>query len=183
MDEPPAHIFCLVPPERAGDLLAPLRRHYKGDPALEVIVERRRDEAASRFLTPGEQRHRRAPVAQRDLRRSLPPRNRDEAAVLRFEQRLQPVGRAHQHTSTEDLVAAVHAGDPDVASELWWRWNERVRMRLRARLGDQEAPRAERPLLGRILDELEDYEADPDRTFPAWLDDVVDRFAGERLAA
>ena len=63
------------------------------------------------------------------------------------------------------------------------RVNERVRMRLRIRLGDIESARAERNVLGRILDELQGYEHDPDRPYTAWLDDVVDRFAAERLAA
>jgi hypothetical protein len=172
----------LIPPDRADELLAPLKRHYAGDPALEVLVERRRGSDAPRFLAPVEQRHRRAPVAQRDLSGSLPERYREEADVLRFEQRMQPLGGQHQATSTDDLAAAVRAGDPDAASELWWRVNERVRMRLRAHLGDVEGPRAESRILGRILDEVDGYEPDPDRAFTAWLDDVVDRFAAERLA-
>jgi hypothetical protein len=177
------HIFCLVPPDRADDLLAPLRRHFAGDRTLEVIVERRREEGPPRFLAPAEQRHRRAPVAERDLAGSLPARLRGEAGVLRFQQRLRPLGGVHQATATDDLAVAVRAGDPDAASELWWRCHERVRMRLRARLGDVEAAGAERALLGRILDALSTYEAEPGRPFTAWLDDVVDRFAAERLAA
>ena len=180
---PQPHIFCLIPPERADDLLVPLRTHYAGDPALEVLVERRRGSDTPRFLAPVEQRHRRAPVAQRDLARSLPERYRDEADALRFEQRMMPLGGVHQGTSTDDLVTAVRNGDPGAASELWWRVNERVRTRLRARLGDVEGPRAEGKILGRILDEIDDYEHDPDRAFSAWLDDVVDRFAADRLAA
>ena len=177
------HIFCLIPPHRADELLAPLRRHYADDPALEVLVERRRGSDTPRFLAPTEQRHRRAPVAQRDLSDSLPDRYRDEAGALRFEQRMQPLGGQHQGTSIDDLAAAVRAGDPDAASELWWRVNERVRMRLRARLGEVEGPRAEGKILGHILDEIAGYEHDPDRAFTAWLDEVVDRFAADRLTA
>ena len=179
----PPYIFCLVPPDRAGELLPPLRRHYAGDPALEVIVERRSAEPQPFFPAPGEQRHRRAPVAQRELAGSLPPRLRREAATLRFVQRMRPLGAVHQGTEIEDLAVAVRAGDPDAASELWWRCNERVRMRLRARLGDVEAAAAERAVLGRILDEIAGYEPAPGRPLTAWLDDVVDRFAAERLAA
>jgi hypothetical protein len=177
------HIYCLVPPDRADELLAPLRRHFGDDPALAVLVERRRGPDTPRFLAPVEQRHRRAPVAQRDLAGTLPDRFRDDPDVVRFEQRLQPLGGHHQATTTEDLVAAIRAGDADAASELWWRINERVRMRLRARLGDVEGPRAEGKVLGRILDEVERYEHEPDRAFTTWLDEVVDRFAAERLAA
>jgi hypothetical protein len=182
VDDRSPYIFCLVPPHRAGELLAPLRRHYSGDAALEVLVERRKEESGPRFLAPAEKRHRRAPVAERDLVGSLPPRLRGEAGALRFEQRLRPVGAAHQATPTDEVAVAVRDGDPDAASELWWRCNERVRMRLRARLGDVEGPRAERALLGRILDELATYDREPGRAFTAWLDDVVDRFAAERLA-
>jgi hypothetical protein len=122
-------------------------------------------------------------VAQRDLTGSLPSRFRDEAGALRFEQRMRPLGGAHQRTATDDLPAAVRAGDPDAASELWWRVHERVRMRLRARLGDVEGPRAERHVLGRILDALERYEHDPGRPFTVWLDEIVDGFAAERLSS
>ena len=183
VEQPQPHIFCLIPPNRADELLAPLRRHYADDPALEVLVERRRGADTPRFLAPNEPRHRRAPVAQRDLSDSLPDRYRDEADALRFEQRMQPLGGQHQGTSIDDLAAAVRAGDPDAASELWWRVNERVRMRLRARLGEVEGPRAEGKILGYILDEIAGYEHDPDRAFTAWLDEVVDRFAADRLTA
>jgi hypothetical protein len=183
VEGPQPHIFCLIPPDRADELLAPLRRHYAGDPALEVLVERRRGSDTPRFLAPVEQRHRRAPIAQRDLADSLPDLYRDEADALHFEQRLMPLSRVHQGTSTGDLVAAVRTGDPGAASELWWRVHERVRMRLRARLGDVEGARAEGRILGRILDEIDDYEHEPDRAFSAWLDDVVDRVAAGRVAA
>ena len=181
--QPRPHIYCLIPPERAEDLLDPLKRHFAEDPTLEVLVERRTDAERPRFLAPEEQRHRRAPVAERDLVGTLPARLRDEAVGLRFEQRMQPLGGRHQGTATEDLLVAIQRGDPHAASELWWRINERVRMRLRIRLGDIEAPRAERHILGRILDELSGYQHDPDRPFTVWLDEVVDRFAAERLAA
>jgi hypothetical protein len=183
VEGPQPHIFCLIPPDRADELLAPLRRHYARDPALAVLVERRRGSDTPRFLAPVEQRHRRAPIAQRDLADSLPERYRDEADALRFEQRMTPLGGVHQGTPTDALAAAVRNGDPGAASELWWRVNERVRMRLRARLGDVEGRRAAGRILGRILDEIDDYEHDPDRAFSAWLDDVVDRFAAERVAA
>jgi len=180
---PRPNIYCLVPPEHADALLAPLKRHFAADPFLEVLVERRLDDDRPRYLAPEEQRHRRAPVAERDLLDSLPAKLREKADGLRFEQRMQPLGGVHQNTTTEELVDAVKRGDPDAASELWWRINERVRMRLRVRLGEVEAPRAERHILGRLLDELQRYEHDPDRPYTAWLDDAVDRYAAERLAA
>jgi len=166
------YIFCLVPPERADELLGPLRTHFADDPYVAVLVERRADEPKPHLLPVGDERHRRAPVAQRDLFRSLPPELKEEAANLRFVQRMEPLGRRHQKTSTRDLVAAIRGGDPEAASELWWRTNERVRSRLRARLGDVEGARAERGVLGRILDALDDYNDEPGRPFSVWLDEL-----------
>jgi hypothetical protein len=176
------YIFCLVPPERADELLGPLRRHFANDPYVAVLVERRGDEPKPHLVPAGEERHRRAPVAPRDLLRALPPSLQQEAGNLRFVQRMEPLGRRHQQTPTRGLVAAIRAGDPEAASELWWRTNERVRSRLRARLGDVDGARAEGGALGRILDALDGYQEDG-RPFSVWLDDVVDRYAAEQLAA
>jgi len=51
-------------------------------------------------------------------------------------------------------------------------------MRLRARLGDAGAAPAERGVLGRILDELDDFDPEHQR-FTTWLDQVVDRYASD----
>jgi hypothetical protein len=172
-------LFCLVPAGRADTLLAPLREHFADDPHVAVLVERRAPEAPRPAWIPGsEHPHRRAPAAERDVIRALPPQLRRQARHLRFVQRLEPVSERHQDTSTPDLVAAIRSGDPEAASELWWRTAERVSMRLRARLGETAAAAAERRVLGRILDELDDY--DPhERPLAAWLDEVVDRYAAE----
>jgi hypothetical protein len=88
------------------------------------------------------------------------------------------VSARHQETTPTDLVRAIREGDPEAASELWWRFAERIQLRVRARLGEAAIATAERTVLGRILDELDDY--DPHATpLPAWLDDVVDRYALE----
>jgi hypothetical protein len=176
------YIFCLIPPERADELLGPLRRHFANEPYVAVLVERRGESAKPHLAPVGEERHRRAPVAPRELLRSLPPELQAEAASLRFVQRMEALGRRHQKTSTRALVAAIRSGDPEAASELWWRTNERVRSRLRARLGDVDGGRAERGVLGRILDALDGYEEDG-RPFSVWLDEIVDRYAAEQLAA
>jgi hypothetical protein len=180
---PRRFIFCLVPAARADALLEPLREHFADDPHVAVLVERRKPETQRTHWIPGtDHPHRRAPAAERDMIRALPPQLRRQARHLRFVQRLEPVSERHQGTSTMDLVAAIRAGDPDAASELWWRFAERIRMRVRARLGETAAATAERTVLGRILDELDDYDPDA-RPLPDWLDDVVDRYARDVGAA
>ena len=90
--------------DRADDLLVPLRRTTPAIPRSRCSSSAARADDRPRFLAPVEQRHRRAPVAQRDLAGSLPERYRDEADALRFEQRMMPLGGVHQGTSTDDLV-------------------------------------------------------------------------------
>jgi hypothetical protein len=181
---PTPFLFCLVPAERADALLEPLREHFAHDPHVAVLVERRAPGPQRPSWAPGDDHaHRRAPAAERDVIRALAPELRRQARHLRFVQRLEPVNERHQDTSTPDLVAAIRTGEPEAASELWWRVAERVQMRLRARLAQTAtAPRPERGILGRILDELDDY--DPyERPLLGWLDDVVDRYAAEVAAA
>jgi hypothetical protein len=170
-------LYCLVPAARADKLLEPLREHFAGDPHVAVLVERRAPSAPKQRWVPGaDHPHRRAPTAERDVIRALPPALRREARHLKFVQRLEPVTARHQHTGLPELLAAIRGGDPEAASELWWRYAERVQMRLRARLGETAAANAEYGVLGRILDELDDQ--DPgDRPFPSWLDQIVDRYA------
>lgn len=176
LDPERARLFCLVVAERADLLLPPLREHFAGDPLITVLVERRTASGPQRLLDPAGHTHRRAPVAERDPVRVLPPELRDEAHHLRLLQRMEPLSRTYEDTATEDLVGKCLAMEPEAGSELWWRVSERVLARLRLRLGDLAAEGAARGVLGRILDELPDYE--PEREpLTAWLDAVVDRYA------
>jgi hypothetical protein len=171
-------LYCLVPAARADTLLEPLREHFAGDPHVAVLVERREPGSRPHWMPGEDHPHRRAPAAERDVIRALPPGLRRQSRHLSFVQRLEPVSARHQDTSMPDLIAAIRAGDAEAASELWWRVAERVQMRLRARLDALAAANAEVSMLGRILDELEDH--DPgDRPFLSWLDEVVDRYASD----
>jgi hypothetical protein len=87
-----------------------------------------------------------------------------------------PPARVHEATDLHELVERSIATEPDAVSELWWRIGERVMARLRLQVGPFVAERAMSRLMGRILDELPDY--DPQRELLShWLDAVVDRYA------
>jgi hypothetical protein len=177
-----AYLFCVVPRERADALLGPLREHFAHDPRVEVLVERREPDGHRRPPDPETDRERRALVVIRDILRSLPAELQDEARHLRFVQRLGVVRGTHQDAGTAKLVDQIRAGDPEAVSELWWRFFERVHLRLRQRLGDAAADQAAaRDVLGRILDELDGYDA-ANTPLAAWLDAVVDRYADERAS-
>jgi hypothetical protein len=161
-----------VAPERAAELLDPLRAHFAGEPEVAVLVERRAEAGAP----PPSAQQRRAPVAERDPARNVPPELRRAAAHVRLLQPMTPVRRVHETTGIRELVRCGIEGDADAVSELWWRVGERVRTRLRLQVGPYAAESLVPQVLGRILDELPDY--DPARTpLAPWLDQVVDRYA------
>ena len=166
-------LFCLVAPERAERLIPRLLEHFSEDPRVAVLVERRTDDPPDISSRVAEQR---APVVARDILRALPPELRREARHLRFVQRLEPVRATHAYAPTGDLLDQMRAGDPDAVTELWWRFYERVRVRLRSRLGDDAAAGSAGPeVLGLLLDSFESDDPEPTR-IGAWIDAVVDRY-------
>jgi hypothetical protein len=168
-----ARIFYLVPPEKAT-LVGPLRQHFAHEPRVEVLVERR---AAAGGGGPRP----RAPIAERDPARTLPPELRGEAQHLRLVQPMVPLRRTYEDADLGELIELSLAADPGAISELWWRISERALSRLRLAIGVFAAERATSELLGRVLDELPGYERG--HPFEHWLDRVVDRFCAERPPA
>lgn len=172
MPPPRPFLFCLVPEPLAARLLEPLQACFAEDPTVEVLVERR---SADRPVPSG---HSRAPVAARDLPARLPPELRELAKEVAFVQRMEPLGPVHAYVPDDDLVRLVRDGDPAAASELWWRYRERVRIVLRSALARTDADGAERSALGAILDALDFAGPDGEQAFGEWLDDVVRAHAG-----
>jgi hypothetical protein len=170
-------IFYLVPPDRAASLVEPLREHFAGEPGVAVLVERRAVGGSTRAQEPVRSR---APVAERDPARALPPELRREARHLRLVQPMEPLRRTYEDVEIRELVGCSVAGEPEAVSELWWRISERMLARLRLAIGVFAAERATSQMLGRVLDELPGYDAER-QPLNAWLDRVVDRFCAERL--
>jgi hypothetical protein len=172
MQPPRPFLFCLVPRPLAAQLLEPLRACFADDPTVQVLVERR---SANRPMSYG---HSRAPVAERDLRARLPEELHELAREVSFVQRMEPLGALHSDVPEAELARLVRDGDPAAASELWWRYRERVRAVLRSMLSRTEADVAERSTLGAILDALDFAGPDGEQAFGEWLDDVVRAHAG-----
>jgi hypothetical protein len=171
-------IFYLVPPDRASTLLQPLRAHFAAEPQVEVLVERRGNPGDGVTREPVRSR---APVAERDPARALPPELRPEARHLRLVQPMEPLRRTYEDAEIGEVIERTVAADPEAVSELWWRVSERVLMRLRMAIGVFATERETSAMLGRMLDELPSY--DRGQELEPWLDRVVDRFCAERLPA
>ena len=178
LDARPARLVCLLDPPCADDLLPALRSHFAPEPHVAVLIERR--DTRSRW-SPAERStpvRRRAPIAERDAARALPPELRNHARHLRLVQPLVPLQRTYENTDLQLLPARVTALDPEATSELWWRISPRTLARLARHLGHTPDAQTAQSLLGRILDELPAYHATR-APLSTCLDDIVDRFAEE----
>lgn len=182
MEEPAPFVFCLVPPELSAELLEPLRAHFRDDPMIDVVVERRGarpdetvEERVRRELIDARHAEHRAPVVPREgVLESLPPKLAQHAGRLRFVQRLTPVRPGLEDRDILEVVDMMRAGVPDAPSELYWRSFERVRRRLMLHLRThEEADGAVKGAFGRVFDRLDEFDATR-HSLPAWLDSVVD---------
>lgn len=193
MGEQRTVIYCLVPEELAGELLEPLREHYRGEPGVEVIVDGREGDRRV-----GSGRHqpydgawsgrdrrlhdRRRPVVPRQLVHQLPRELAARASSVRWVQRLGPVRRHLAEIDLERLLIAVAQGHDDALAELYWRYVNRVGTRLAGLLDDpRETEGAIREAFGRLFDRLPGYDAARE-PFKAFVDAVVDAVVADRSA-
>lgn len=160
-------MYCVVPPDLADELLVPLRAHF-ADQGVKVIEERR-DPRKAVSLEIRRQRAMHLPRALHDL--PAPLARHDER--LRLVQRMPSPGLVWADTALLEVVAAVQDGDGVAASELVWRISARVADRLVFHRGQRGTNLLEQAL-GRILDELHDFDGHEETEFLLWVDDVVD---------
>jgi RNA polymerase sigma-70 factor (ECF subfamily) len=139
-------VYCLLPGDLASKLHVVLRRQFRDDPSVEVVVEQRAndrrsggDRRAARATPPQlatERRRIRAVAGRRvDERRAvvlhvdaptLPRRARPHAARLVFVERFEPSALRAEDIDTARLVLRIQAGDPDGFSVLYARYFDRV---------------------------------------------------------
>ena len=180
-------IYCLVPEASAEELFPLLRAHYRGQPGIRVLVERRSAGSGpppangETLSVPDVQPHnRRRPVVPRRLADQLPADVRARASAVRWVQRLGPVGRRLARTQLDELLGAVAQGREDALTELYWRCVARVSSRLGQLLAEPQAvDDATRDAFGRLFDELARHDV-RDGAFTACVDAVVDAVAAER---
>jgi RNA polymerase sigma-70 factor (ECF subfamily) len=170
-------LYCLVPRDLAPRLHDVLRRHFELDPAVEVIVERRRLDrrragerrsvAAARGE--GERRRIRGAGGRRIADRravtvasapaELPRRARPYADRLLFVERLEPASAALEDIDTARLVTRIQAGERDQFDALYMRYFARVHSYMRVALKDPaEAEDATQQVFFKIFEALPGYE-------------------------
>ena len=182
-------IHCLVPANHRA-LHELLRRHFRGDKWVEVVVERRSRERR------GPNRRRRrdgvapAPHIERRLIRSvegrrmaerratlmrvdpppLPRRARGHASQIVFVERLESTSQAREDADTNRLLARAQAGDEGAFASVYMRYFDRLYRYLRLVLRDRhEAEDATKQVFVAALEKLPSYTIDRERPFRAWL--------------
>jgi RNA polymerase sigma-70 factor (ECF subfamily) len=190
-------IYCLVPRELAPKLHDLLRRHFRDDAGVEVVVERRgcerravgdRREAAGEGRSAVSERRRIRNLEGRrvDDRRAaiveveappLPRRVRAHTERLRFVERVAPTEEQAEDVDTARLVTRIQSGDREGYSDLYMRYFDRVYAYLRMLLRDShEAEDLAQQVFVKMLESLSDYERRR-QPFRAWLFTIVRHLA------
>ena len=190
MGEKAPRIYCVVPWELADALHEKLRTHFRDEPNVEVVVERRRrerrtgeqrrgDEAEAlndrRAIRNAEGRRvgeRRAAVASVESP-MLPATARKYVEDLTFVERLEPSDQHHEDLDTARLVTRFQAGDKEVFAELYMRYFDRVYSYLRLALDDDHAAEdTTQQVFLKVMEALPRYERRT-QPFRAWLFTIV----------
>jgi RNA polymerase sigma-70 factor (ECF subfamily) len=172
-------VYCLLPRELAPRLHEQLRRHFAGDPDVEVVVEQRGEERrgaddrrAAGAGSPGtaERRRirsaagrriaeRRAALVPVDAPGPLPRRVRPHALALVFAERLEPTGQQAEDADSARLAARIQAGDRDAFAVLYMRYFDRVYGYLRLLFRDAHAAEdAAQQVFLKALEHIASYE-------------------------
>ena len=181
-------IYCVIPRELALDLHDELREHWRDDPGVFVVVERRasdrrrleRRRAKGRRTPELERRRIPAPNGRRvgDRRAmtvpvatpELPLRARPYADRLLFVERLEPTGRDAEDREASRLIVRIQAGDAAAFDDLYLRYFDRVYAYSRVALRDaHEAEDVAQQVFANVIQALPRYQVRGDTPFRAWL--------------
>jgi RNA polymerase sigma-70 factor (ECF subfamily) len=164
-------VYCLVPPDLADDLHDLLCGHFRDDPSVRVVVDRRGDDrgGAAPAQRNGDTPDQRAPLVAAAAP-ALPPAAARHASRLRFVERTEMLAPAEEDQDTNALVRRAQDGDPEAFAALYVRYFDRVYAYLRVALRDpHEAEDIAQQAFLQAFNHLGRYEVRPDQPFRPWL--------------
>ena len=185
-----SRIYCVVPWELAAELHEDLRVHFREDPNVEVVVERRRRErrvGSQRRHDELDALNDRRLIRNQDGRRvgdrraavaaveppTLPAGMHPYLEEIVFVERLEPSGQHYEDLDTARLVTRHQAGDKEVFAELYMRYFDRVYSYLRLALDDEHAAEdTTQQVFLKVMEALPRYERRT-QPFRAWLFTIV----------
>jgi RNA polymerase sigma-70 factor (ECF subfamily) len=193
-------VYCVIPRDLAPKLHESLRRHFRDEPGVRVVVERRDADRRGgqdrrgepREIAAAEDRRRiRAVTGRRIAERraqplpveppALPKRARPHADRLLFFERLEPSTEHAEDLDTARLVMRIQSGDSDAFADLYTRYFSRVYAYLRVVFRDEyQAEEATQHVFTKVFEALPRYERRR-QAFSAWLFVVVRNHALNEL--
>jgi RNA polymerase sigma-70 factor (ECF subfamily) len=196
-------VHCLLPRDLAPRFHESLRRHFRDDPALRVVVEHRARERRSGADRRAHPRGEPGPGAiERRLIRSragrrvaerrmlavavgappLPRRVRAHSCRLVFAERLEPPAQLAEDVDSARLVNRIQAGERELFATLYLRYFDRVYgyLRMLYRDGDAAEDAAQHVFL-RALEGFAGYEGRGGGTFRGWLFTIARNHALSQL--
>lgn len=181
--------YCIVPRELAPKLHDTLRDHFRDNPSVRVVVERRRGErrkaerrrAEEAEPSEVEERRRIRSVCGRRVadRRAttvpvepppLPRKARRYADRLVFVERLEPSDQEAMDIEANRLILRYQGGDESALVDLYLRYFNNVYGYARVALRDHhEAEDVTQQVFTNVIDAIPRYEVQPDKPLRAWL--------------
>jgi RNA polymerase sigma-70 factor (ECF subfamily) len=184
--------YCIVPQDLAAELHDRLRRHFRRDDSVEVIVEQRQagrrsgSERRAADADGGEDRRlvrnvegrrvadRRGPAMPVDPPDGLPDAALAHLDRLVFVERVDGGGERVDDEESSRLVLRFQQGDAEALGDLYLRWFDRVYTYLRVVLTDAEqAEDSTQRAFEDVYASLTSYEVRARRSFRAWLFAIV----------
>lgn len=174
-------MYCVVPTDLAPELHELLCDHWRDDPSVVVMVERRRGErrrSRNGHVRSPERRARsngRAGGDRREAAHAQPPPGLPRPARLHADRLAfkAPNGRARRDAEDVDsdrLVVRLQSGDRSAFDRLFMRYYDRVYAYARVALRDEhEAEDVAQQVFGNVIQALPRYQVRHDSSFRAWL--------------
>jgi RNA polymerase sigma-70 factor, ECF subfamily len=163
-------VYCVVPRDLGPELHEVLRDHWRDDPAMIVMLDRREADRRRGPEAGGRRVADRRGTAAPGPRRRVPRRLRDHAARLVFAQRRRHGGRDPEDIEADRLVVHVQRGDVNAFDQLYLRYFDRVYAYARVALrDDHEAEDVAQQVFGNVIQALPRYQVRDDSSFRAWL--------------
>jgi RNA polymerase sigma-70 factor (ECF subfamily) len=181
-------LYCVIPSALAPKLHDLLRRHWRDDSSVTVLVERRgserrgpdRREATPMLDETPDRRQVRSAHGRRVADRraawlsgetpALPRRARPYADSLAFVTRVEPSEQTQLDIDSDRLVIAAQRGDGEAMGELYMRYFDRVYGYTRMALRDSyEAEDVTQQVFANVMQAISRYEVRAEMPFRYWL--------------
>lgn len=166
----PGAVYCVVPSDLAPVVHETLRAHWREEPGVVVVRDRRCGERRTVRGRGGRRLGERRGTAPSVAAPPLPRAVRRYAGDLEFSQCVQTQARQEEDLDSDRLVVRFQRGDVSAFDGLYRRYFDRVYAYARVALrDDHEAEDVAQQVFGNVIQALPRYEVRADSSFRAWL--------------